>query len=104
MWQINFCPQCGARAAGSDRFCGICGLDFTHVLRPVPPPSYDYQCTYQQWVPHSPPSNQAAAPINSERCQQRYVYTDDGTVTPISAEISKLLAELFDRRLKHNKA
>jgi len=103
MWQINFCPRCGARAACSDRFCGACGLNLTCVARPVPPPSYDYQCTYQQWVPHSPPYNQAAAPANSDQYQQQYVQADGDTVKPISAEISELLADFFDRHLKYNK-
>ena len=44
----------------------------------VPAPSYDYQYQYQQWVPS----------INT---------------TQMSAEISKLLGDLFDKRLKHNK-
>jgi predicted amidophosphoribosyltransferase len=97
MWQIHFCPQCGARAARSDRFCGACGLDLTCVVRPVPPPSYDYQCAYQQWVPHSPLYNQAAAHVDSNQ------YQHGDTVTPISTEISQLLADFFDKRLKHDK-
>jgi len=100
MWRVNFCPQCGAHAAGSDRFCGTCGFNLTCVVELVPSPSYDYQCAYQQWVPH----NQAAAPVNSDQYQQRYAHDGGGTVSPLSAEISKLLAELFDNRIKHNKA
>src|SRR4030043_443143 len=103
MWQIHFCPRCGARAADSDRFCGTCGFNLTCVVEPVPSPSYDYQCTYQQWVPHSPPYNQVAAPVNSDQYQQRYVYANGDTVTPLSAEISKVLAGFFDKRLKYNK-
>jgi hypothetical protein len=103
MWQIHFCPRCGARAACSDRFCGTCGLNLTCVVEPVPPPPYDYQCTYQQWVPYSPSYNQAAAPVNSDQYQQRYVYATGGTVTPLSTEISKLVTDFFDKRLKHNK-
>ena len=101
MWQINFCPQCGARAASGDRFCSTCGLNLTCIPRPVPPPSYDYQRTYQQWVPHSPSYDQAAAP-GSDQYQQQHAQADHDTVTPLSAEISKLLADFFDKRLKCN--
>jgi len=54
-------------------------------------------------VPHSPPYNQAAAPANSDQYQQQYVQADGDTVKPISAEISELLADFFDRHLKYNK-
>jgi hypothetical protein len=97
MWQIHFCPQCGARAACSDRFCGACGLNLTCVPRPVPPSPYDYHCTYQQWVPHSPTYNQAAAPTDSDQ------YQHGDAVTSMSAEISQLLSDFFDKRLRHSK-
>jgi predicted amidophosphoribosyltransferase len=96
MWQIHFCPGCGARAAFSDRFCGTCGFHLTSVLPQVPPPPYDYQYPYQQWVPYSPPYSQAAAPANADQYRQR-------NATPMSAEISKLLGDLFDKRLKYHK-
>jgi len=101
MWQINFCPQCGARAASSARFCSACGLNLSCVEKPVPPPAYDYQCIYQQWVPHSPPYNQATASVESDRHAQRHTRSSGDTVTPLSAEISKLLADFFDRRMKY---
>jgi predicted amidophosphoribosyltransferase len=96
MWQIHFCPSCGARAAYSDRFCGTCGFNLTSVLPQVPPPSYDFQYPFQQWVPYSPPYSQATAPLDADQYQQR-------NTTPMSAEISKLLGDLFDKRLKYNK-
>ncbi|MGD0352132.1 MAG: zinc ribbon domain-containing protein [Dehalococcoidia bacterium] len=95
MWQIHFCPHCGARAAYSARFCGTCGFDLTSVAPEVPPPSYDYQYPYQQWVP-------SAAYI--DQVQQRFVPGSDINARPMSAEISKLLGDLFDKRLKYNKA
>ena len=91
MWQIHFCPSCGARAAYNGRFCGTCGLNLASVIQQVPPPSYDYQYTYQQWVPH-----QEGAPVNADQYHQR-------DATPMSAEISKLLGDLFDKRLKYHK-
>lgn len=103
MWQINFCPRCGARTACGDRFCGACGLDLARVARLVPPPSYDYQCAYQQWVQHSPEHAQAS-PANSSQYRQRYARMAGDTVTPISAEISKLLADFFSGSARYNKA
>ncbi|MBN2463975.1 MAG: hypothetical protein JXB43_10315 [Dehalococcoidia bacterium] len=104
MWQINFCPRCGARADCNGRFCGACGLDLSCVVEPVPSPWYDYQCTYQQWVPQSPTYNQAAAHVDSDQYQQRYVYANGGTVTPLSAEVSRLLVDFFSKSPKHNRA
>jgi hypothetical protein len=93
MWQIHFCSHCGARAAYSDRFCGTCGFNLISVVPHVPPPSYDYQYPYQQWVP-------SAAHV--EQDPQRYV-PGDVNARPMSAEISKLLGDLFDKRLKYHK-
>ena len=103
MWQINFCPRCGARVLSNDRFCGACGLDLISVIPQAPSPSYDYQCSYQQWVPHYPAYNQAAAPENAEQCQWRYVPDKGRNATSIRAEISEFLEDLFDRHLKYNK-
>ena len=103
MWQIKFCPRCGARVSCTDRFCGACGLNLTSVVPQVPPPSCDYQCLYQQWVPHYTAYNQAAAPENAEQCQQRYVPDNDRDETSIRAEISRMMGDLFDKHLKYNK-
>jgi len=103
MWNVNFCPQCGTRASDNNLFCIACGLNLTSIVPQVPPPSYDYQYPYQQWVMHEPVYNQAAASANADQCQRRYVAEDDSDATPISAEISKLLRDLFDKRLKYHK-
>lgn len=94
MWQVHFCPQCGARAKYSDRFCGTCGFDLTSVIPQVPPPAYDYQYPFQQWVP-------SAAQVAQD--QQRYAPGNDMNARPISAEIARMLEELFDKRLKYHK-
>lgn len=94
MWQIHFCPSCGARAAYSDRFCGTCGFNLTSVLPQVPPPPYDYQYPFQQWVPSA---------ANVYKDQQRYAPGSDINARPMSAQISKLLGDLFEKRLKYNK-
>ena len=108
MWPIYFCPGCRAQVAYGDRFCGNCGVNLSCVIQqipPQPPPlSYDYRYPYpyQQWPQYNPPYNQEE-PVSPNQCQQRYVPGNDSNATPVSAEISKLLAELFDKRLKYNK-
>ncbi len=103
MWQINFCPRCGARALSNDRFCGACGLDLNSIVPQAPPPSYDYQCHYQQWVPHYPAYNQAAVTEDAEKRQWRYMPDKDRDATSIRAEISEFLEDLFHKHLKYNK-
>jgi hypothetical protein len=94
VWQIHFCPQCGARAKYSDRFCGTCGFNLTLVVPQVPPPSYDYQYPYQQWVPSA---------VYVAQDQQRHAPGSDINARPMSAEIAKMLEDLFGKRLKYNK-
>lgn len=38
MWQINYCPNCGARSGRDDSFCGTCGFNLLSVMPQVPPP------------------------------------------------------------------
>ena len=95
MWQVNFCPQCGARAAYNARFCGTCSFNLVSVIPQVPPPSYDYQYPFQQWVP---------SVAHMEQDQRKYAPGSDANARPMSEEISKLLAELFDRRIKYRQA
>ena len=102
MWPIYFCPGCRAQVAYGDRFCGNCGINLTCVIQQIPPQSYDYQYSYQQWPQYNPPYNQEA-PVNPNQCQQRCMPGNDSNATPVSSEISKLLEDLFDKRLKYNK-
>ena len=101
MWQMRFCPSCGARTTYGERFCGNCGVNLACAVQQVPAQSYDYQYPYQQLQQYDTPCNQPAAPVDANRCQQPYAASDDINATPISAEISRLLADLFDKRLKH---
>ena len=94
MLQVNFCPQCGARATKSDRFCGTCGFNLTSVVSQEPAPSYDYLFPYQQWVPSA---------IRIEQEEQRAARGRDVNARPMSAEIAKLLENLFEKRLKYNR-
>jgi hypothetical protein len=94
MLQIHFCPYCGARAAYSDRFCGTCGFCLMTVVTQEPATSYDYLFPYQQWVPSA---------LCPARGQQTDMRGSDVNARPMSAEISKLLADLFEKRLKYDK-
>jgi hypothetical protein len=108
MWQMHFCPSCGAQIADGDRFCGHCGLNLSCVMQQMPPqsspPWYDYQYPEQQRQQYNqPPYSQASVSGNPNRDQQRYAHGHDSNITPISSEISKLLADLFGKRPKYNK-
>jgi hypothetical protein len=104
MWQMHFCPGCGARVACDYRFCGNCGINLSCVIQQIPPQSYDYRYPDQQRRQYNqPPYNQVSALGNPNQYQQRYVYSNGGTVTPISTEISKLLADFFGKRMKYSK-
>ena len=89
MWPMFFCPACRAQVAYGDRFCGNCGIYLSCVMQQIP-----LQPT---------PYNQAPVSGNQNQHQQQYVYANGDTVTPISAEISRLLSELFDKHIKHHK-
>ena len=107
MWPIYFCPGCRAQVAYGDRFCGNCGTNLSCVIQQVPPqplpPPYDYRYPNQPPRYYQPSYDQASVPVNPDQCQQGYVPGRDSSATPISSEISKLLADLFDKRLKYNK-
>ena len=83
MWPMFFCPACRAQVNYGDRFCGNCGNYLTFVMQQIP----------LQTLPY----NQAPA-SGSNQYQQ---YASGDTVTPISADISKLVSELFDKHVKH---
>jgi predicted amidophosphoribosyltransferase len=93
MWKVNFCPNCGARAGRNDRFCGTCGFNLVSVVPQISPPSYEYQWHYQQWVPCSPAYEQSL----------EYASREDRNTAPMSAQISKMLEDLFEKRFKYNK-
>jgi hypothetical protein len=94
MQQIYFCPNCKASVKYTDRFCGHCGFnlnwDMPQIASQSVPPEYGRRNT---------------------GIRQRYMRADTGItpegkhssagapVKPISDEISKLLADFFDKRL-----
>ena len=94
MWQINYCPSCGARVTYNDKFCGTCGFNLTLVMPQVPPPPYEYQLPYNQWVPSQGPVYDQAA---------GYANRGARNAAPMSTEIAKLLEDLFEKRVKYNK-
>ena len=93
MWQVNFCPNCGARAASNVIFCGSCGFNLTTVIPQVPPMLYEYQLPYHQWVACGASYHEAGAYVNNE----------DRNVSPMGAQISRLLEELFEKRVRYGK-
>lgn len=132
MRQMYSCPNCRAPVAYGDRFCGNCGINLNWAAQQMPPQSsplsYGYQYPNQQqpwgqqpeWHQQSgwnqpPPYSQPPVWINPNQCQQRYMYDNSGsvpqkdnssagsTITPMRTEISKLLADLFDKHIKYKK-
>ena len=94
MWQVNFCPNCGARANYSDRFCGTCGFNLLLVTPQISPPPCEYQWPYHQWVPCNPICSQAP----------EYENREDRNSSPMSSQISKLLEDLFEKRHRYSKS
>jgi hypothetical protein len=123
MRQIYFCPNCRAPIGYGDRFCGNCGINLEWVTRQIPaqPLPQWYDCHYpeqqqtcggQQLQCNQPPYNQALVSGYANQNQQRYMHLNhvatssgkrssvDVTAKPISDEISKLLADFFDKQAK----
>jgi len=118
MQQIYFCPNCRAPIGYGDRFCGNCGINLEWAIRQIPPQSlplwYDCQHPEQQqtWSHQQVQYNQASVSGNANQNQQQYVHGNRGTTSsgkrssvdvtakPISNEISKLLADFFDKQAK----
>jgi hypothetical protein len=93
MWRVNFCPNCGARTTKGGRFCGTCGFNLISVIPHMPSPPYEYQWQYQQWVPSNSGHDQWIG----------YASGEDRNTAPMSGQISKMLEDLFEKRLKYNK-
>jgi hypothetical protein len=120
MWRMVPCPNCRALIVAGDRFCGNCGINLNWVVLQIPPQSspvlYNYQYPNQQQTlgQQQPLYNQKSLRGNADQCQQRYMYRDSGnipqktsssvggTATTISTEISKLLADFFNKQIKYN--
>jgi hypothetical protein len=118
MRQIYFCPNCRAPIGYGDRFCGNCGINLEWVTRQIPaqPLPQWYDCHYpeqqQTCGGQQLQYNQASASVNANQNQQQYVHGNrattssgkrssvDVTAKPISDEISKLLADFFDKQAK----
>ena len=118
MLQMNVCYNCKASVANGDRFCGNCGISLAAYIPPeIPHLPYNFQypeqqsAYLQQHARNQPPPYQQASVCGSHRAtQQQYQHVNRGTapqqknsphsetVTPMRAEISKLLLELFNRQ------
>jgi len=111
MRQKYFCPNCGTRIVCGERFCINCGVNFTWVIEPSQPQSspgwcdnqYPGQHSYQQWPMYDPqPGSGRQTGLDYNSLSQGKNSSAGNTVAPISAEISKLLAE-FEKHIKYKK-
>ena len=111
MRQQYHCPNCGARVVCGERFCMGCGTNFTWVMEPAQPQStpawygnqYPGQQAYQEWPMYDQQSEFGRQPgQNCSSLSQVENSSGGKAVAPISAEISKLLAE-FEKHIKYKK-
>jgi hypothetical protein len=101
MQQIYFCPNCGAPIVYSNRFCGNCGVHLQWELQQAQPESlstgYDCPNPGRQQTSSSQQPYAHAAHAGSSSGQHA---SSNEAVTPLSAEVSKMLEEFFDKRAK----
>ena len=90
MRRTYYCPKCRAPFAYGARYCSNCGVSLNCVLQQMPfhPSPLPYGKDY--------PQQECACGNRGAILQQKSPPAED-TATPIRAEISKLLAELFDK-------
>lgn len=118
MLLMNTCYNCRAQVANGDRFCGNCGISLATFVTPETPhlpyspqrpeqqPAYRQQYKGNQY----PPYQQASECGNTRVSPQQYQHVNRGaiprqknsprntTITPMRAEISRLLLEFFNRQ------
>ena len=119
MRQMYYCPNCRAPFAYGARYCSNCGISLNCVLQQMPfhpsplphgnPYAQQQTCRQQPGQNQDAPYNRASAGGNPNQYQQQCACGNRGaipqqksppvedTATPIRAEISKLLTELFDK-------
>ena len=115
MRQVYFCPQCRASIGVGDRFCSNCGTHLNWVILQTPPrpsrESYSSPCPdRQQEQQRQLPSGNKQPVFHQQQkmskemsvIPQRNGPSTDGTVTPISAEISRLLSDFFTKQVQNN--
>ncbi|MGA9047381.1 MAG: hypothetical protein WB588_00100, partial [Dehalococcoidia bacterium] len=106
-------PRCGAKVILGERFCAGCGVNFTWIVEseqtPVPPAAYKNQYSNQQtalWhsaqFDQQPFLNEKYMVDGASDAHQKGSSTG-GASTPISAEISKLLEDVFGKHIKYHK-
>ena len=97
MRQMYYCPNCRASVSCGARFCGSCGISLNWVVEQMPPPSSPLASgnlkQYQQQHMNG----------NRGTISQSKSSSQDAAVTPISIEISKLLADFFGKQTKCQK-
>lgn len=85
--QMYSCPKCGYPLAFADRFCSHCGICLNWVILQETP---------------GDAGNQRARDGGSTRLS-RADTSSGGSVTPLTAGVSKLLADFFDKHERPDK-
>ncbi|MBN1375361.1 MAG: zinc ribbon domain-containing protein [Dehalococcoidia bacterium] len=108
MRQNYYCPNCGTPVICGARFCTGCGVNFQWIsqsdLEQCSPASYRLPSS---GPPEAPAKEQSMTDKLSEPARQLQLNTGStpekdaalfkGQETPFKAEVSKLLASLFDK-------
>ena len=113
MRQTYFCPHCRALITVGDRFCSNCGTHLNWVVLQTPPlPSRescgypDGQVTRQQQLPPGDKQPVCRQQHNTSKelstIPQKNRSSAGGTATPITTEISRLLADFLSKQVKNN--
>ncbi|MHB8086149.1 MAG: hypothetical protein ACYDHZ_10005 [Dehalococcoidia bacterium] len=96
-----------------ERFCAGCGVNFTWIIepqqKPGPPAAYKNQYSNQQTAPwysaqydEQPLLNEKYTVAGGADAQHKST-SSGGASTPISAEVSKLLEDVFGKHIKYHK-
>ena len=110
-----YCTNCGTPVLYGDRFCMGCGVNFTWVEQPVQAQSASttFSLTHTSQKQSSgnepvPDNHQMESPRQLPQDQgshaQQIYPSAEGSASPLSTEISRLLESFFDKRTKCNKA
>jgi hypothetical protein len=95
MQEIHSCPNCKALIKYTDRFCGHCGFNLNRCMPQIPSQSMPLE-----YGRRNPDVRQQYMRANTGIATKGKHSSVGAPVKPISDEISKLLADFFNNRLK----